>query len=351
MTNITFSVIIPMYNAEEYIEQCIQSVLQEENCGLEILVVDDGSTDKSGLIVKQIAVQDERVKYIFQSNQGVSLARNRGLKAAAGKWILFVDADDTIADNTIQKMYEISRHAGSANCVILGCETGEEYIAYPLTKDTREKLLMEACGALPNTTYNANLTSVWGKLYRGSFLKQKQIQFDPDIVMGEDLIFNCNVFVNLEEIIFSSFDYYHYRVNNASATHRKNKSVADCDEKFQLRLINIAKMNKYKRLEKEGCEYSILSGIIISYQAYFSRFHILEYNSYRKELRTFLEKDIYKKTLHRYEEYRNKFCMRYRFVLFCFKNKLYFLPFIVKKVRIPLEKIVYRRKIENEEYN
>lgn len=344
MTNITFSVIIPMYNAEEYIEQCIQSVLQEENCGLEILVVDDGSTDKSGLIVKQIAVQDDRVKYIFQSNHGVSSARNRGLKAATGKWILFIDADDTIADDTIQKIYEISRNAGSANCVIFGCETGEECIAYPLTKDAREKLLMEACGAIPNTIYGANLTSVWGKLYRGSFLKQKRIQFDDNIFMGEDLIFNCDIFSNLEEIIFSSFSYYHYRLNSTSATHRKNKSVADCDEKFQQRLINIAKENNYKWLEKEGCEYSVLNGIIISYQAYFSRFNILEYSSYRKELGKFLKKDIYTKTLHRYGEYKNKFCMRYRFILSCFKHELYFLPFIAKKVGIPLEKILYGRK-------
>lgn len=92
----TISVIIPVYNREDCIRRCIQSIREQSYCELEIIIVDDGSTDKSGVICDQMQKEDTRILVFHQKNQGVSAARNYGIRAASGKYIQFVDSDDTI---------------------------------------------------------------------------------------------------------------------------------------------------------------------------------------------------------------------------------------------------------------
>ena len=112
------SIIVPIYNAGEYIEQCIKSILANPEKDIEILLIDDGSTDNSPRICKKLLEKDSRVVYIRQENKGVSSARNHGLKAAHGKWILFVDADDTIDSNSIEEIKKV--RVQSESLVVFG---------------------------------------------------------------------------------------------------------------------------------------------------------------------------------------------------------------------------------------
>ena len=101
-----FSVIIPVYNVERYLEQCIRSVREQDFKDIEILLVDDGSTDRSGQMCDEFAQQDCRIKVFHQSNGGLGEARNTGLKQATGEWILFLDSDDFWEENCLKKLYE-----------------------------------------------------------------------------------------------------------------------------------------------------------------------------------------------------------------------------------------------------
>lgn len=102
------SIIIPVYNNEQYIEKCIQSVLNQTFENFEVIVINDGSTDKSGEILEKLNREDSRIILIEQKNQGVAVARNRGMNKATGKYITFVDGDDYLKNNYIEKMYNLA---------------------------------------------------------------------------------------------------------------------------------------------------------------------------------------------------------------------------------------------------
>ena len=99
------SVIVPVYNVEKYLDKCIQSILGQTYSNIELLLIDDGSTDSSGAICDKYVTQDSRVRVFHKSNEGVSAARNWGLDNAKGEWIAFVDADDWIDSDMYERMY------------------------------------------------------------------------------------------------------------------------------------------------------------------------------------------------------------------------------------------------------
>ena len=95
------SIIIPIYNSEKYLKKCIDSILEQKYNNLEIILINDGSTDNSGKICDRLAIEDKRIKVIHKLNEGVSIARNKGLEMAKGEYIFFIDSDDYIDENTL----------------------------------------------------------------------------------------------------------------------------------------------------------------------------------------------------------------------------------------------------------
>lgn len=100
------SIIIPVYNVKPYIERCIRSVLDQTYTNLEVIIVNDGSTDSTGKICEELALGDKRITFISQENEGQSAARNKGLNLANGKWIIFLDSDDWLESETLQSMHD-----------------------------------------------------------------------------------------------------------------------------------------------------------------------------------------------------------------------------------------------------
>lgn len=220
------SVIIPVYNVEPYLQQCIDSILCQTMKEIEIILIDDGSLDGCPQICDQYAGEDGRVRVVHQANAGVSAARNLGMKLAVADWIFFVDPDDWLESCAIKTMY---RRAVEEKCDIVVC--GGQYNHYPhkleIEKidecETGDFLGPEASAfALPRVlVYQKDrlyLMSVWGKLYRKACLETGGCRFLEGLRKHEDKVFNLYAFQSANKISVMAFPVYHYRRRNESAT-------------------------------------------------------------------------------------------------------------------------------------
>lgn len=204
------SVIVPVYNVEEYLPKCLESIIGQTYKRLEIILVDDGSTDNSGYICDSYARKDSRVIVIHQSNFGVSAARNEGIKIATGDYICFVDSDDWIEEDYFELIIQ-DLVDNNPICLI------NNYVKYyekgnvknPYSNVT-QKLIMDAETALIEL-FKHNLYG-WepvASFYRTKALKY--VKFDEDIHFGEDLMFNYNFFkVNSGCVVYLDLAKYHY---------------------------------------------------------------------------------------------------------------------------------------------
>lgn len=216
------SVIIPVYNVEKYLHRCLDSVIAQTYQNLEIICVDDGSIDESGRICNQYAVRDARIKVIHQENQGLSAARNRGLDAADGEYIAFVDSDDYILEGMYKKMLDKLLDYSVDLCVcqwqyefsdgrqvvkkknidptIYGCKTSLEFARF-LYRGNYE---------------NGVVVAAWNKLYRRALLDK--IRFEGRI--HEDEAFNGRIMAKNISVYVMEEQFYVYAQNGDSLTNK-----------------------------------------------------------------------------------------------------------------------------------
>lgn len=219
------SVIVPVYNAEKYVEECIGSILAQTYRNLELILVDDGSKDTSGEICRHWAQKDARVKYVYQENAGVGAARNLGLSNASGEWIAFVDADDYIEPNFCTSMTDVLGVNGQvAFCAFrqVHGDRNEDSTEYTFETNVYPSRLFEFWK-------KKKKCSVWGAVYKKELLRG--IEFSESLYVGEDTLFLSEVIVRSENLIYYDAPLYHYRVLENSAYHgsfdRKKKSEID----------------------------------------------------------------------------------------------------------------------------
>ena len=200
------SVIIPVYNVEAYLRQCLDSVVNQTLREIEIICVDDGSTDKSAAILKEYAAKDGRIKVLTQSNTGAGAARNVGIARATGEWITFCDADDWIEPNAIEKMVAAAQRE-DADCVCCG-----------MLRDWRNGTTVfrpfDEMG--PSDTYNA----VVNKLFKRNLLEN--LKMDESVSLGEDLMVSAQAMAKAKKIAVLEKGFYHYCENSSSMTHVQN---------------------------------------------------------------------------------------------------------------------------------
>lgn len=215
------SIIVPVYNIEPYISECIESILAQTYRNLQIILVDDGSTDSSGNICDAYAEKDSRITVLHQDNGGLVLARKSGLKIADGEYIGFVDGDDYIDAEMYARMLEEMEESG-ADFVHTGYIAGEyENISFrrcrlDISKD-RVGILKQA--VLADGGYI--LQHIWSKLFRAELIKKCYAKV-PDVASyGEDLINLCICILESNNISLLDEAYYHYRIREDSLSHRK----------------------------------------------------------------------------------------------------------------------------------
>lgn len=219
------SVIIPVYNTEKYLRKCLDSVVNQTLEDIEIICVNDGSTDSSLKILEEYVQKDNRVRVISQENQGVSIARNTGIKTSTADFIMFLDSDDTIEFNTLELSFaKITKTNADICCFGLN----------EITKDFRKprdwgesKYLREYENKeLDIEAKKAFIINACGKLFRRDFLLKNNILFGPNIKMGEDAIFNlCCLFNNPKYTILNAYLYNYLMDREDSATNCLKNAV------------------------------------------------------------------------------------------------------------------------------
>ena len=203
------SVIIPIYNSEKTLKRCVESVVLQSYDNLEIILVNDGSTDSSLEIFEHFKQIDSRVVVINQKNAGVSAARNAGIKASTGEFIQFVDADDYINSNMTEILFE-NMKKNSADLVICGynrVSAGSKVAKIPSEFKSESLLAFKSC--FEALYKNAFFNAPWNKLYRKSRI---QNLFDETLSVGEDLLFNLCYTANCDKISVVSQALYNYDV-------------------------------------------------------------------------------------------------------------------------------------------
>lgn len=224
------SVIIPIYNVEPYIRQCLDSVINQTYKNLEIILIDDGSPDNCGAICDEYAQKDDRIVVIHKQNGGVGAARNDGIKRATGEWVTFVDPDDWCELEYYKRMSDEMIDSVDIFCSG-GCfrEYGNETIECHAFTDSvlfegREQtdfLMAKTLAAKKGDPANINIYSsgaVWDKLFNRSFLLQNQLRFDTTLHPMEDLLFNFLAFDKADRVATCSYIGYHYRQQVATSS-------------------------------------------------------------------------------------------------------------------------------------
>lgn len=235
-----YSIIIPVYNSEKSIRICLESILLTLEDKLEIILVDDGSTDNTLTICRQMAQANNKINVYHIENHGVSYARNFGLKKASGEWIMFVDADDQIDKETFAILNKYIKkniaetYCWNAICINNGHKRNLQNIR-PQEKLYRGNDIMHLINDLyikSNKDYYTGdfFRASWGKLYSSNIIKKYCIAFPVGIKIGEDALFLIDYFSKAESVYVINKPLYVYNISNNSATGRYKENY----EKIQL---------------------------------------------------------------------------------------------------------------------
>lgn len=235
---IKVSVIIPFYNAEAHISSAIDSVLNQTLKDVEILCFNDGSTDDSLKIVKEMSVIDNRIKIISGKNKGVSWSRNKGIKIAFGEYIAFLDADDTFPNNTqLHNLYETAKNNSAAICGGGMSELRDDGLFREWSCEN-SGFVFQKDGWLNYSDYQFDY-GFYRFIYQSNFLKRKRVFF-PNLSRFQDPPFFTKAMVKAERIFCLSADTYLYRVGNQLSW--SEKKTEDCVRGI---IINIKRSIKY----------------------------------------------------------------------------------------------------------
>lgn len=226
------SIIVPIFNCEKYLNKCINSLLSQTEKNIEVILINDGSTDNSYNVARKYELIDSRIKLINQENNGVSFTRNKGIEISSGEYIMFIDSDDWIEENTLEIMLN-SLKKFKSNYVRIACtkdivDIGKNYVCdvifdHPVYVK-RESFKYEVFNAFLNT-YSLNSPCLF--LVKRELLRKNNIYFDVNRFYGEDLLFNIEIFKYLENAIFLPNPCYHYVYNTNSLTTNNSKEIIE----------------------------------------------------------------------------------------------------------------------------
>lgn len=223
------SVIVPVYNVESYLEQCLNSILTQLYTDLEIILVNDGSTDQSASICEEFATKDSRIKVFHQTNAGVSSARNTGILEATGDYITFVDSDDWLEPMMYQKMMSAALSNGLPDVIMCDFIHEKEDSKEPITEKirngfyTKEEIVEELYPTLLVTEDFGRLpiVSIWNCLFKKDLFESKNIRFDTSLKYAEDYLFMATIVINADSFYYLKENYfYHYRQYNLSRSKK-----------------------------------------------------------------------------------------------------------------------------------
>ena len=256
------SVIIAAYNIEEYIERCIESVVNQSEREIEIIIVNDGSTDNTLNIIKKMSDLDERILIIDQKNKGLVEARKSGLKNANGKFILFLDGDDWLENNCVEELYKT---AIDKNADVVLYNAYKAYEDKKETFNTFNKNLIDDIKKNPikNLLLDNISPTIWSKFIKKSFIEENNIKFPENISYAEDLATVSNIFINKPKIVFNENRLYNYYHRDNSISNKVSSKVLEVDNAIQFIEDKLVESNSYDE-NKEAFEFTVFRHMLIS---------------------------------------------------------------------------------------
>lgn len=346
---VDISIVVPVYNGELYLEQCIKSLVEQTYQNIEIIFVNGDSTDGSLAILEKYALEDQRIKIINKANEGVSLSRNRGIEEASGDYLLFVDADDWIEKNTCEIAIQEAKES-QADVVMWSYVREFSSVSQPKQIFDKDRILYDGddirnihrrfiglvdCELAKVENADA-LCPVWGKLYRKGIVDDNRIKFIDIRQIGtyEDGLFNLFYFEHAKKAIYIQKYLYHYRKDNVDSITSKYKPNL---RKQWLNLFEL--MNEYIQNKNLKDEYQIALNNRIGLSIMGQGLNLLESKSNAfqkiKELKKILSHNKYRMA---YESFELKYfpihwkifyaCAKYNFatgvylLLLCIKHMI-----------------------------
>lgn len=285
------SIIIPAYNVGRYIGKCLDSVLSQTYRNIEVIIINDGSKDDSLSIIQAYAAKDHRVRLIDKPNEGVSVARNKGLEAAQGDFILFVDGDDWIDENMLERLMAMAVSNNSdyvgGGFVFEDIETGRKRFSPTGFTPVR----VSGKGILSYYLSGQRLwSSVWGAIFSRKVIEQGQLRFDKDIKFDEDCFFVMQFMSQAETVMVCQDHYYHVLVRSSSVTrsslHELDKEKRRPDYEGYLKSHGLYDENK------EAFDAWVVRS------SNHELFHLalrVDYRTYKKFYITYVNKNKYRK--------------------------------------------------------
>lgn len=259
------SVIVPVYNAENYLQECIDSLITQTYKKIEIILINDGSQDNSIGICRRNAVKDKRIKVFDNENKGVSATRNMGIKQALGKYICFVDSDDYVEKQYIFNLVNQVKENVIPFCgYILDVHTKEGIKCQKRTCSLQS--VIDVQSGIVNLFSHGFLSPIWNKIYEKQILINNNIFFDESISLGEDLIFNL-MYLKAGMIKFANVkqELYHYkRYEKESLDYQYRSDFLRIQQKLYTELIETCDTFKVSEEDKNSIYFLFFSALIVS---------------------------------------------------------------------------------------
>ena len=220
----TVSIIVPVYNAEKTLERCVRSLMAQTYGNIEILLVNDGSRDQSPAICQRFAQEDGRIRVIDKPNGGVSSARNTGLDAARGDYVMFCDSDDWVEPDWCESMVSLCGPGDMVICEIARADLETEHDAE--TEDAERRELLH---------YPLLACSPVNKIYARDVIQREMLRFRGNLSLGEDFCFVLAYLCQIDgKLRFLYRPLYHYDVSTEGSLSKKAPSLEQCDTFCQL---------------------------------------------------------------------------------------------------------------------
>tara|TARA_R110000868_G_scaffold90110_1_gene250375 strand:+ start:11157 stop:12140 length:984 start_codon:yes stop_codon:yes gene_type:complete len=261
------SVIVPVYKVEEVLEECIKSILSQSYENLEIILVDDGSPDKCGIICDEFAKNENRIVVLHQENMGLSMARNNGLKIATGKYVAFIDSDDTIEFNMFESMMDVlQKH----NLEVVECTfliNGRIKYGNP----EKDKIQVQTLDESLQRLHYKSFFNATNKIFKHTLIK------DLSFIKGkifEDILYMSHVWSKIEKIGFIPTPFYNYSQEGESI-QRSNYSQTKIEGLWVINesINNFRKLTKNSK-SKEILRRNLLTNLVHNYHALLQNQHL-----------------------------------------------------------------------------
>ena len=332
------SVIVPVYNVEKYIHQCIESIINQQFRDFELIIVDDGSPDSCPQICDDYASQYGFIRVIHQPNGGVSRARNSGIEVAQGKWLYFVDSDDWITSSGLSDLVAVGEQT-NADVVFTDCveqyDSGKskrlKLFSNSFSSDDPDFISQIQCSILChkfNPYFSAGADNAypapWSKLIRTQLVKDNGIRYDP-YVQGiyDDGLFTINILEHARHVSYQGTVSYNYRIVNSSLVHTFRADKVTRFEKNCERMNEFIKNNNKNEHFKQA-EYcrriAYLSSMMTSF--FFNPENKMDSKTRVESLRTTIARSIWADAIRnaQYDNLESK----HKYTLFCMRNRLFY---------------------------